>query len=66
MTRREFIKELCKAGFLAALVWALGSLYVRRSGNRVSDACTADGVCSQCRLAKNCGHPSAISYRERS
>jgi len=66
MTRREFVKELCKAGCLAALVWALGSLYVRRSGNRGNDGCSADGVCSNCRLAKRCGHPSAISYRERS
>jgi len=67
MTRREFLKSLVRLLITGGIVWETARLvgFYRPAAKR-SDHCTANGVCRQCPARNNCGHPTAISFREAS
>ncbi len=67
MTRREFLKSLARLLISGGLVWWTARLVgFYRPNPKRSDSCTANGVCRQCPARSNCGHPTAISFREAS
>lgn len=59
--RREFLRSAARLGVLGALGWFCAHLAGRALRN--PEACSEQGLCGQCSLARKCALPSAIRHR---
>lgn len=59
--RREFLRSAARAGVFGALGWFFAHLAGRALRN--PEACSGQGVCEHCGLARNCALPRAEQYR---
>ncbi|MFA6929813.1 MAG: hypothetical protein WCT05_05755 [Lentisphaeria bacterium] len=64
MNRREFLKKIGRSGLLSLLGYGVYRS-LRSDSEEVRDSrCLGNGVCRACPRRTQCGHPTAISFRE--
>ena len=61
--RREFLRGIGRTAGLAGVAVVIGLTTLRKQSTSVSSKCSDQGLCSKCRLYKDCSLPRAFITR---